>query len=69
MATFTTDEQSIIDTMVAQASRAEGWKVGKLIAELRRRIDNHLPIPAGNTTVSVEVAEAVIAAIQPYASR
>jgi hypothetical protein len=66
---FTSEEQGIIDTMVAQASRAEGWKVTKLINELRRRIDNQLPIPAGNATVSTTVAEAVIAAIQPYASR
>lgn len=64
---FTTDEQAIIDTMIAQASKAENWKVQKLIAELRRRIDNNLPIPAGNATVSVAVAEAIITSIRPYA--
>ncbi len=65
---FTNAEQVIIDTMIAQASRAEGWKVAKLVNELQRRIDNQLPIPAGNTTVSADVAKAVIVAIQQYAS-
>ena len=62
---MTTDE--IINTMIEQAKRSENWKVQKLIAELRRRIDNNLSIPAGNTTISADVAEAVIVAIRPYA--
>lgn len=64
---ITSDEQAIIATLTEQAQRSPGWKVQKLIDELRRRIDNHLPIPAGNTTVSADVAEAVIKAIRPYA--
>jgi len=67
MTMFTIDEQAIINTVVAGAQRSEAWKVQKLIDELRRRIDNHQPIPAGGKMVSVEVAEAVILAIQPYA--
>lgn len=59
--------EQIIATVVEQAQRSESWKVQKLIDELRRRIDNGLPIPAGGTTVSAEVAEQVIVAIRPYA--
>lgn len=67
MATFTAAEQTIITTLVEQAQRFPNWKVQKLIDELRRRIDNHLSIPAGSATVSADVAEAVIEAIRPYA--
>lgn len=67
MDTFTTDEQAIITTVIEQAKRSPDWKVQKLIDELQRRIDGNLPIPAGNTTVSVAVAEAIIVAIRSYA--
>lgn len=61
------DAQTIIGTVVEQAKRQEAWRVQKLIVELRRRIDNNLPIPAAGQAIDVETAEAVIAAITPYA--
>lgn len=64
---FTTEEQTIITTLTEQAKSQPAWKVQKLIAELRRRIDNDLDIPAGGKNVSTDVAEAVIVAIQSYA--
>lgn len=61
------DTQTIIDTLIAQAKRSEPRKVQSLINELERRIASNLPIPAGATTISPDVARTVIAAIQPYA--
>ena len=59
--------EQIINHLTEQASRSEPWKVRKLITELRRRIDNNLPIPAGDTTVTPEVAETIIMFLDQFA--